>query len=124
MFLDRHIDKGGPDRRLVVEIEMLMLDATRLHRQQYEIALFPIPALAVYDGIAFSFDHEDQESTLMDMLAGLGGDGVNEHTPLLQRRILEGDGVHVEAQLALPRLEHLAVFRADHHRPRQVTFLE
>src|SRR5215212_5662885 len=124
MLLHRGVDESRPDRGLVVEIEVLMLDAARLHRQQDKIAFFPVPALTIDDGIAFSFHDEDQEPALMHMPPRLGGDRMDEDPPLLQRRLLERDRVHVEFQLALPRLEHVAVFRADHHRALEVALLQ
>src|SRR4051812_1352171 len=88
IFLDRHVDEGGPDRRAFFRlgIEVLVLDAFRLHRQQHEIAFLPRPLLTVDDRIALALEHVDDEAALVDVLAGLGADVVDEHAPLLQRR--------------------------------------
>src|SRR5204863_2719282 len=81
----RQIDEGDPDRRalLGLEIEMLVLDAAGFHRQQNEIALLPVPTLAVDHGIALALEHVDDEPALMAMLTGHGGDLMGEHAPLL-----------------------------------------
>src|ERR1700722_12268898 len=110
VLLDRNVDEGGPDRGLLrVEIEMLMLDPFGLHRQQDEIALLPILALAVDDGIAPALQQVDDQAALMPVLARSRSDVVNEDAPMLQRRVLEGHGIEIEEKLALTGLEPLAV---------------
>src|SRR5580704_18542069 len=74
-LLDWDVDEGRPDRgRARIEVEMLELDAAGLHRQQDEIALLPVLALAVDDGIALAFEHIDDEPALVHMLARAGLD--------------------------------------------------
>src|SRR5262249_35974874 len=71
IFLDRDVDEGGPDRRMRgIGVEMLMLDAAGLHRQQHQIALLPVLALALDDRIALALEDIDDEAALVTMLAG------------------------------------------------------
>src|SRR5215208_1238125 len=121
IFLDRDVYEGGPDRRLRrIGIEMLVLDSAWLHRQQHEITLLPIFALALDDGVALAFQHVDDEPALMSMFAGARLDVMDEHAPLLQRRVLEGYRIEKELQLALPRLEPLLLGAVDHRRTGEV----
>src|SRR5258708_29653036 len=86
VLLDRDVDEGRPDRRLLrIEIEMLVLDAGGFHRQQDEIALLPILALAVDDGIAPAFEHVDDEAALMAVLAPSRPDVLPGDPPMLPR---------------------------------------
>ena len=85
MLVDRHIDEGDPARGafLRLQVEMLVLDAARRHRQKDEIAFLPILALAVDDRIALTFQHVDQKAALMAVLAGNGFDFVHEDPPVI-----------------------------------------
>src|SRR5262245_59249597 len=50
VLLDRDVDERSPDRRVRgVGVEVLVLDAAGLHRQQDEVALLPVLALALDD---------------------------------------------------------------------------
>lgn len=56
IFQDRDMDESRPEGwRLRVYIEVLMLNSFRAKRQKDEVAFFPIPALAVYDRVSFTF---------------------------------------------------------------------
>ena len=57
-----------------IAVEMLVFDAAALQRQQHEIALLPIDALAVDHRIALAVDHVDHEAALVAVLAGLRAD--------------------------------------------------
>src|SRR5438477_2369242 len=68
VLLDWDVDECRPDRRVGrIGIEMLMLDAGRFHREQDEIAFFPVLPLAVHDRIALALDHVDHEAALVAM---------------------------------------------------------
>src|SRR5262245_28018316 len=116
IFLDWNIDEGCPDRRLRgIGIEVLVLDAAGLHRQQHQVAFLPILAFAFDDRIALAFEHVDDEPALVAVLARAGLDVMDEDAPLLQRRLLERHRVEKELELALPRLEPFLPGAVDHH---------
>src|SRR5262249_41035322 len=84
IFLDRDVDERRPDRRMRgIGVEVLVLDAARLHRQQHEVAFLPVLALALDDRISLALEHVDDEAALVAMLAGARLDVMDEHAPLL-----------------------------------------
>src|SRR5262249_26909034 len=99
---------------------MLMLDAAGLHRQQHEVALLPVLALAFDHRITLAFEHVDDEPALVAMLAGARFDVVDEDAPVLQRRVFERDRVEEELELALARLEPFLLRAVDDHGPSEV----
>src|SRR5262245_368092 len=125
IFLDRNIDEGYPERRLRgVGIEMLVLDSFGLHGQQHQVAFLPVLALAIDHRIALAFEHVDHETALVAMLAGARLDVVDEHAPLLQRRLLERHRIEEVLELALARLEPFLLGAVDHHGPGEIALGE
>src|SRR5262245_38930757 len=79
---ERHVRERDPAAlRARIDVEMLVLDAARLDRQEQKVAGLPVNALAVDHGIALAGDHIDHEPALVPMLAGLGLEIVREHAP-------------------------------------------
>src|SRR5579875_3071959 len=115
MLHDRRVDERNPRRRaLRVEVEVLMLDAAGFHGQEDEVALFPIPALALHDRVPLTFDHIDDEPTLVSVLPRLRPQFVREDDPLLERRLLVHLMVEVVANTSLPRELDVAITLSDY----------
>src|SRR5688572_32197393 len=65
-------DQREPAGRLLgIGIEMLMRYSARSYWQQYEIARFPIVAVAVYESVAGALENKNRQAALVSVLAGM-----------------------------------------------------
>src|SRR5829696_4501033 len=111
----RHVRERDPAAlRSWIDVEMLMLDAAWLDRQQQQIPGRPVDPLPVDDRITRADDHIDDEPALVAVLAGLRLEIVREYPPVLQGGVLMNLRIEVIHQTALPRQEELPVGRLHH----------
>src|SRR5689334_11476585 len=83
------VNIGHPERRrIAVQIEVLVLHAAGLDRQQDQIAALPIEPLPVADGIALALDDVDDEAPLMAVFARARAQLVRENVPVFQHRVV------------------------------------
>ena len=101
-FPDRNVDHRQPDAALAgFAVEVLVLHSVFFYRQQDQVACLPVVAHPIHYGVAFAFDYEDGQTSLVPMPPGVGSDIVEEEEPVLQANILISERIQIPEQSSL-----------------------
>src|SRR5581483_8388334 len=93
--------EGDPLAGLVAEVEVLMLDAAGLDRQEDDVAGLPVGPATIADRVAPPLRHEQGQPALVDVHPAVGVDLVAEADPVGVGQVGAAE-VGVEAAASLP----------------------